>query len=53
MAQRFALTLIEHPVTGARYERGDKVPADLPGIDELEDGGAVGDKPKDDEDEGE
>lgn len=38
----YAHALIEHE--GTRYQRGDEVPDDLPGIDELREAGSVRDE---------
>lgn len=37
----YAHALINDPRSGKRYRQGDKVPDDLPGFDELVEGGAV------------
>lgn len=38
-AKHFAHALIEHD--GTKFQRGDELPADLPGLDELVEGGAA------------
>jgi hypothetical protein len=52
----YAHALIEVPVDPedttkgvVKYDRGDEVPADLPGLDYLREGGSVGDEPYDPE----
>lgn len=43
MGALYAQTVIEEPGRdGRKFQPGDQVPADLPGIDELKDSGAVG-----------
>lgn len=44
---------IEHPETGEIFEPGDKVPAKLPGLEELRDAGSVSDEPYDQDPVGE
>lgn len=39
----YAHVLMEDPRDGAKYHRGDEVPADLPGLDELLEAGSVSD----------
>lgn len=39
----YAHAVIEGP--DGRYERGDKVPADIPGREELEDAGSLSSEP--------
>jgi hypothetical protein len=40
----YAHAVIEDPDTGKRYQRGDEVPDDLPGIDRLKKAGSVSSK---------
>lgn len=40
----YAHARIEHPLTGEIYERGDTVPDDLPGLDEMQEAGSVKDE---------
>jgi len=37
----YAHALINDPRSGKRYQQGDEVPEDLPGFDELVEGGAI------------
>lgn len=46
----YAHARIEHPETGEVYERGDVVPDDLPGIEELAEFGSVSEDEFDDPD---
>lgn len=41
----YAHAVVEDPRDGAKYERGDVVPDDLPGIDELTEHGSVSSDP--------
>lgn len=43
----YAHALINDPRTGQRYQQGDEVPEELPGFDELVEGGAVSTEPYD------
>jgi len=45
----YAHVLIEDPRDGTKYRPGDEVPADLPGFDELVEGGAINKKKYDPE----
>lgn len=40
----YAHAVIENPEDGTKYQRGDEVPADLPGYDELVEGGSISDE---------
>ena len=43
----YAHARIEHPTSGEFYERGDVVPDDLPGLDEIVEAGSAREEPYD------